>query len=414
MFILVDCNNFYASCEKVFDLRLHNKPLVILSSNDGCAIARSKEAKQLGVKMGQPLFELRNLIESGTLLTKSSNFSLYADMSQRVMQTLFQFSEQIEIYSIDEAFLSIDEENKEKLFSLGCKIKTTIEQWTGIPVSVGIAPTKTLAKAASFLAKQQEGISILLDDQMIDSALKSLPLENIWGIGRRAAKRLKKEGIFNAKAFKEMDDIHLRNTLGVNLLKVALELRKVACYPIQENPSCRKSIVCSRSFAEKLTALEDIQEAVSFFVTRAAEKLREEKLQTRFLAVFLATGTFYENQYFNQCKMVLPNYTSYTPELISKAKNGLSQIFKPGLSYKKAGVLLTDFIEGSSYQTDIFENTQKEQKKNRAMQAIDQINQHYDKTALYFASEGVHKKWKSASAQRSPRYTTSWEELFTV
>jgi len=415
MLALIDCNNFFASCEQVFDLSLKDKPLVVLSNNDGCVIARSKEAKELGISMGGPAFEIQSLIDSGQVLVRSANFALYADMSHRVMQTLSIFSETIEFYSIDEAFLHLNDVSASELMELGQKIRNTVKKWTGIPVSVGIASTKTLAKIAAANAKKDlSGVQAFLGKQEIDPVLQRTEVQDIWGIGRRFAKRLKRAQIFSALQLKNCEDIILRKILGVTGLRVALGLRGVFCFPLEENPTPKKSIVCSRSFGKPITELCHLEEAVSTFAAHAVEKLREENLKASFISVFISTGSFSKHFYANSQSAVLPYASSYSPDFLHFAKHCLQKIYQPNLFYKKAGVLLADFSKKEIFQHDLFQKTDDLKKKERLMKALDQINTYYDKSAIFFAAEGIQKNWKSKRAKISSRYTTNWQELLKV
>jgi DNA polymerase V len=412
MFALVDCNNFYASCEQVFNPKLERKPLVVLSNNDGIVIARSQKAKALGVKMGQPVFELRAQIERGEIEALSSNFTLYADMSQRVMQTLADFSPDMEIYSIDEAFFQLVA--SPALRKRAIEIRKKVKQWTGIPVSIGIAETKTLAKIANEAAKKEKehnSVYLLTD---AEERLAKTEVEEIWGIGSQLASRLNKQGIYTAKQLRDADDQRIRKLLGVQGLRTAMELRGIPCFPLMEEPEKKKSIVCSRSFSQKIDTLPLLCEAVSSFAARAAEKLREQKSKASFLSVFLMTSPFQEPYVSRSCHVQIPVATAYTPELIALAKQGLSQIFQEGLAYKKAGVLLGDFLDGDCEPLDLFILSEKGLKKAKAMETLDKINIRYDKAAIQFAAQGIRRKWQESRCAVSPRFTTSWHELLKV
>lgn len=412
MFALVDCNNFYASCEKVFNPKLKNKPVVVLSNNDGIIIARSKEAKLLNIKMGAPIFEYKELIEKNILIIFSSNFTLYGDMSMRVMKTLESFLFPMEIYSIDEAFLNINK--KVDFFTLGKKIKEKVYKWTGIDVSVGIAKTKTLAKLANEIAKKGNGVCVLNDKNHIENILKKTQLDDIWGIGSQLKKRLYGLGIYSAYDLAFAEESLIKKQLSVNGLKTALELKEISCFKCEEFLPTKKSICTSRSFARKIDNLKELQEAISSFISIAAEKLREEQMHTNFITVFISTS-FHSNDafYSNSCQISLPNPTSYTPDLITYAKNGLQKIFKEGFLYKKAGVILSDFTNEDEKQQDMFSKLNTENKKF-LMQIIDNINYKANKKAVFFASDGIEKKYKSSSNMKSLKYTTSFEELLKV
>jgi len=345
---LVDCNNFYVSCERVFNPKLHNKPVAVLSNNDGCIVSRSQEIKDLKIPMGAPGFKYEGLIKKngGTLL--SSNYALYADMSARVMEVLSMFSPEVEIYSIDEAFLGLNGFKNRDLESYGRKIKRTVFQWTGIPVSVGISKTKTLAKVANHFAKRFsafQGSLCLLEDERIEKALSKTPVYDIWGIGRQYNKFLRQHKIETALQLRDADDKFIEHYLTSVGLKTVWELRGYACIDLDEAPAAKKSIVTSRSFGKQVSSLRELQEAVSEYVTRAAEKLRKQKSVAGLLMVFLSTNRFKEGpQYNNSLSATLFPPTAYTPELIKTALNLLEELYLPGFEFKKAGVMLADII----------------------------------------------------------------------
>jgi len=398
----------------VFDLKLKDKPLVVLSNNDGCVIARSNEAKKLGIKMAQPAFEIKDLINSGIVNVRSSNFSLYTDMSRRVMQTLVQFENDMELYSVDEVFMEVPDSSKSDLEKLAAKIRNKVKMWTGLSVSVGIGATKTLAKLANKQAKEGSNIKVLLHESEIDEALSATNLEDIWGIGRRCAKRLKKANIHSPLELKLIDDIIIKKILGVMGLRVSLELRGINSFSLDNSPTPRKSILSSRSFGRPTSELSDLEEAVSSFTTKATEKLRKEKQATSFISVFVSTGKKSKEQYFNQAGISLSTPLSYTPDLISYAKKCLKKIYKPHILYKKAAVMLSDFSDQASIQKDLFEKDLNLTKKEKLMQLLDKINNRYDKEALFFMSSGIDRKWKSNRVNVSPKYTTSWADLLKV
>lgn len=412
MFALVDCNNFYASCEKVFNPKLKNKPVVVLSNNDGCVIARSKEAKKLNIKMGAPIFEYKELMQKNIINVFSSNFSLYGDMSQRVMKTLESFLFPMEIYSIDEAFLEINK--NVDLSELGVQIKQKVYKWSGLDVSVGIAKTKTLAKLANEIAKKQKGVVVLNDKNYIENILKITPVEEIWGIGEQLKIRLHKLGIFSALDLTNADENLIKKQLSITGLKTALELKGTKCFECEEYHQSKKSICTSRSFAIKIDNLTNLEEAISTFVSIAAEKLRKEKMHTNFLSVFITTSYHCNDPFYsNSCQITLPNPTSYTPDLITCAKKGLEKIYKQGFLYKKAGVILSDFTDENHLQRDLFSKLNDENKKF-LMKVIDNINYKANKKAVYFASDGIDKKFQSSSNMKSKKYTTSFEEMLIV
>jgi DNA polymerase V len=412
-FLLVDCNQFFVSCEQAFNPQLIAKPVVVLSNNDGCVVARSKEAKALGIPMGAPAFKYNELFKAQKVHVLSSNFALYGDMSQRVMHILSHFSPDMEEYSIDEAFLKVDAQNS---FSIAEKIKQIVLKWTGIPVSIGIGKTKTLAKVANDIAKKDSGIFAFCDPLHIDCILEKLPVKDIWGIGRNLSAALEESGIDNARAFKDLPDDWIKKKFSVVLLRTAYELRGLSCQLLNDLPVPRKSITCSRSFGNPVTKIQEIEEALSVYTANAAEKLREEELLPSFLTVFLMTSPFHQQPYSSSWTIALQEPTAFTPELVGKAKEALRKIFRSGLIYKKVGIIMGEFISPTNCQPDLFLFDEKRtNKQKRAMQAIDELNQRFSgKSSIRFASEGIQQRWKMKRGNVSFRYTTSWDELLEI
>lgn len=411
---LIDCNNFYVSCERVFDPHLRGKPVVVLSSNDGIVVARSKEAKQLGIPMGAAVFEYKDIIQNYGVIKLSSNYTLYGDMSHRVMSTLERFSPEIQIYSIDEAFLDIEASDPVDF----CReIQRTVLKHTGIEISVGIGPTKTLAKVANDIAKKNsKNMCSLQSLATQEEALEKLPVEDVWGIGRRLSNFLHRQNIHTAGDFKNADDNWIRKNLSVVGLRMAWELRGIACMTIDETPTPKKSITCSRSFSTNVSSLEELSEALATFTSRAAEKLREQESLASYLDVFLMTNRFQESSYYaNQMQVVLPQPTNYTPQLIQFAKEGLKRIYREGFNYKKTGVTLGGLVPKSGYQMDLFaENSMQNEKEQTLIELMDQLNSHYGRTVIKTAAEGIEQPWKSKRDICTPHYTTSWDELLTI
>lgn len=409
LFALVDCNNFYASCERVFQPKLKKRPIVVLSNNDGCIVARSNEAKALGIPMGAPLFQYRELIERQGVHICSSNFALYGDMSQRVMQSLEEFSPNVEIYSIDEAFLDFDFPDP---LQQGRDLRKAVNQWTGIPVSVGIAPTKTLAKVANHIAKKdpaKKGV-YSFEEKCAEEVLSHFPISDIWGIGRRYTEMLCRYGIKTAWDFRSSSDEWIRKKMGVVGLRIAMELRGVSCIPFDEAPSAKQSITCSRTFGRPVTEIEELAEAVASYAAKAAEKMRKEKRLASSLFLFLLFHPFRSGS--NSLKITFPEPTAYTPEIVYYAKLALSQLYREAYVYRKAGVLLEGLVDEETFQRDLFENKgplHDEQMKR--MELLDKMNKKFGKKTLHFAAEGVKKEWSMKREMRSPRYTTCWEEI---
>ena len=414
IFALVDCNNFYASCERVFNPGLQGKPVVVLSNNDGCVVARSNEAKALGIGMGVPEFQIRPLLRAHRVQVFSSNYTLYGDMSQRVMETLEQFCPDLEVYSIDEAFLSLLGFERHDLTEYGRQIRRTVKQWTGIPVSVGIAETKTLAKIANRIAKRTPdlgGVFYLLACSDQDALLSRVAVEDVWGIGQNHARVLKQHGITTALQLRGVDDQWIRKRMGIVGLRLVMELRGVSCLNLEQCPAPKQSLTCSRAFGTLISTLAEMEEAVSTYTSRVAEKLRRERLTASMLAVCLTTNTFKEGpQYSNALTLPLPVATDSTASLIRYALRGIRAIYRDGYLYKKAGVMLTGLALASQTQVDLFDD-QDRGKSKRLMSALDAVNDRWGAGTLHYASSGITKAWKTQFHRRSPAYTTDWNAL---
>jgi len=404
MFFLIDCNNFYASCEQVFQPELKNKPLVVLSNNDGCVIARSKEAKEMGIKMGDPAFLHK---DKKILQTRSSNFALYGDLSERVMQTIETFNLPMQIYSIDECFLNSDLPRPE---DIAYQIKARVKKWIGIDVSIGIAKTKTLAKLANSIAKQGSGVFLLSTN--INPLLEKTPINKIWGIGSRLSKKLKKHGIISAKDLIDQDDFFIRKLLGVNGLKTALELRQTPSFTLHDDPEHKKSIACCRSFYDKESSLEKINQTIATYTQIATEKMRSQNLTTDCICVMLSTSPFDDNYYSNSITLSLETASSYTPDLISLAKWGIDKIYKPKLFYKRCGVVLLDLKRKGVKQPSLLFPDSNSENKEKVIKTIDRINKKYDKNKVYFLAQG--KLEKKPFINKSPSFTTNWNEIPTI
>ena len=417
IFALVDCNNFYASCERVFNPKLNGRPIVVLSNNDGCVVARSNEAKALGIGMGVPEFQIRPLLRAHRVHVFSSNYTLYGDMSQRVMETLEQFSPDVEVYSIDEAFLSLVGFERRNLVEHGRLIRRTVQQWTGIPVSVGIAETKTLAKIANRIAKRTPdtgGVFDLLACPDREALLGRVAVEDVWGIGPNHARLLKQQGITTARQLAGADDQWIRKRMGVVGLRLVMELRGVSCLDLEQCPAPKQSLTCSRAFGKLINTFAEMEEAVSVYTSRVAEKLRRGGLATTVLTVCLTTNAFKEGpQYSNALTLNLPVVTDSTSELIRCALHGIRTIYRDGYLYKKAGVILTGLVPANQTQADLFDDRDRGRSK-RLMSALDSINDRWGAGTLHYASSGITKAWKTQFHRRSPAYTTDWDELPVV
>lgn len=416
-YALVDCNNFFVSCERIFDPTLKRKPVVVLSSNDGCVVARSKEAKMLGIPMGAPAFEYRDLFRNYNVKVFSSNFALYADISSRVMRTLEHFAPEVMIYSIDEAFLILEASQIEAYCQ---EIKRTVLQHTGIPISIGIGSTMTLAKVANDIAKKEtiyQNVFSLENPEICERILQQLPVKEVWGIGRQIADFLNRQNIHTAGEFKDADDNWIRKHLSVVGLRMAWELRGIPCLSMDETPPPKKSITCSRSFSRLISNLDELLEAISTYTARAAEKLHDQESLASYLDVFLTTNKHHNSPYYtNQVQMILPQPTNYTSKLIHYAKEGLSYLFRNGLLYKKTGVILNGLVSKHAYQLDLFlkNNRECEKKEQALMKVIDELNHHYGRKVVKTAAEGIEQSWKSRRENCTPHYTTCWDELLTI
>lgn len=413
-FCLVDCNNFYVSCERVFNPKLENKPVVVLSNNDGCIISRSNEAKELGIDMGVPLFEVEHLINKYNVEVFSSNYTLYGDMSNRIMNTLEMLVPDIELYSIDEAFLLVPDNNNYRE-ELGQSIKSIVKQHIGIPVSVGMGETKTLAKVANRIAKKYKKFDGVLDitaHPKIDKVLDFTKVGDVWGIGRKYADMLNTNGIFNALQLRDAPDNWVKRSMTITGLKTVYELRGISCIKLEQVSPDRKTIVRSGSFSRPTSSLKELKEAVAFYISRAAEKLREQDLITSHLRVFLSTNYFNPNepQYNNSAIIQLPIATSFTPELIQYGLKLLDRIYKPNYMYKKAGIMFSGLLTENKVQLNLFTYRDSEKEK-QLMEAVDKINRKFGSGKIQFGAAGLEKKWKSRAAKRSPFYTTRWSDI---
>jgi DNA polymerase V len=417
IFALVDCNNFYVSCERIFEPSLEGRPVVVLSNNDGCVVSRSNEAKKLGIGMGVAFFKVRNLAEKHGVVALSSNYTLYADMSRRVMETLCNFTPEIEVYSIDEAFLNLSGFG-ENLTDYGRTIRRTVKQWTGMPVSIGIAGTKTLAKIANRFAKRSpeaDGVFGLTEQARIDEALAQTGVEHIWGIGIRTCIKLKRAGIKTALALRGVDIEWMRRRFGVTGVRTVYELRGMSCYELEEQPPAKKGITVSRMFGRKVETLEELKEAIASYASRAGEKLREEGLAAGAMIVYVTTSRFVNprKRYFNSHGVNFQVATNYTPELIEYATAAIERLYKKGFLYAKAGLILGELVPEGRVQGNLFDQTDR-RKSRRLMQAIDAVNLKLPDSPLIWAAEGIDQPWQAKFAKRSKRYTTQWDELAEV
>ncbi|MDX1921415.1 MAG: Y-family DNA polymerase, partial [Candidatus Caenarcaniphilales bacterium] len=406
-FALIDCNNFYVSCERVFNPSLKSVPVVVLSNNDGCIVSRSQEAKEIGIPMGAPFFKYERELKISNTKVFSSNYTLYADMSKRVMETIAQLVPEIEIYSIDEAFVKISG-NPEQVEKQVREIRSIILKWTGIPVSIGVAKTKTLAKVANHVAKKNKaknGFHCLFDEEETNRILKDFPVQEVWGIGRRIAEKLIARRITTALRLSQSNDDWIRKQFTIIGLRLIEELRGIPCYELELIPSPKKNIVSSRSFGYPITKQEELEEAVATYTAIAAEKMRKQASVTQFIYVFITTNRFKFNQkqYYNSISLKLPSQTDYTPTLINNALKGLKSIYREGYEYKKAGVMLSFLSPKAETQINLFDSKDIE-KQSQVMKVLDKINNQHGHNILKIAAEGLKKGWIMKSDYRSNKY----------
>jgi len=415
---IVDCNSFYASCEKVFRPELENRPIVVLSNNDGCIIARNDEAKQLGIPMGAPFFKAKGLIEQQNISVFSSNYALYGDMSRRVMLTLADINPLIEVYSVDEAFLDLSNIAFENLEEYGRFVKQKVAIWTGIPVSVGIAQTKTLAKIANRLSKKNKrsssGVMILPNTEVEKAALSATGVEDVWGVGRRYARFLRLNGIENALQLSQKSESwahkNLGGVVGVRLIR---ELNGIPCIELGQGAERKQMIASTRSFGNPVKTLTEMKEAIATYTSRAAEKLRLQKSAAGCVYVFMSTGYFDLRQAYEKDSLfeILQTPTANTNELIECAMQLTEKAFRTGTTYKKAGVLLSAIVDESSIQGSLFEPGKPNLKSAKLSKTIDLLNKRLGNDTVKFASTGLEKDWKTRSEIRSPEYSTKWKDI---
>ncbi|MCW6512299.1 Y-family DNA polymerase [Lichenifustis flavocetrariae] len=414
---LVDCNNFYASCERLFQPKLRGQPVVVLSNNDGCVIARSNEAKALGIEMGEPWHICRKRVDTQGIIVRSSNYTLYGDMSARVMRVLEGFSPDLEVYSIDEAFLGLAG-FESRLDAHAREMRATVLQWTGIPVSVGIAPTKTLAKLANRTAKktpESGGVLVLLTSAEQEAALERVELTDLWGVAHRMAERLQAIGIKNPLDLRQADAKFVRMHTSVVMERMVLELQGIPCISLEEAPPDRKMILASRSFGRRVTTRRELEEAVTTHTARAAEKLRRQNLACGRLTVFVTTDKHrpQDRQYAAERSVTLPVASADTGKLNHAAMRALDALWRSGLEYKKAGVMLLNLVAADTVQGGLFDRPD-DPKAMARMRALDALNAKYGRGTVTFAAMGRKPGWKLRSDFISPRYTTAWEDLLTV
>jgi len=416
VFALVDCNNFYASCEKLFRPDLRHAPVVVLSNNDGCVVARSKEARALGIRMGVPVHKIQEQIQQQGIQVFSSNYALYGDISNRVMQTLEALAPAVEVYSIDEAFLDLTGvANAMELTEFGLQVRTTVQQHIGMSVCVGMAPSKTLAKLANHAAKQYpatRGVVDLTNPARQKKLLGLMPVNEVWGVGRKLSARLNAIGITTALQLAEQNPKDIRRNFSVVLERTVRELNGESCLALEDITPTKQQILCSRSFGQRVTRYTELHEAISSYVARAAEKLRHEQQQCQFISIYIRTGLFNlsDPRYSNSASLRLDYPTDDTRLLLQAGGRLLQTIWKDGYRYAKAGITLSDFYDRGVAQPDLFNQQVMNPNSARLMQVVDRINQQ-QRGKAFFASQGAGKAWAMNRNHLSPGYTTDWKQL---
>jgi len=412
MYALVDCNNFFVSCERVFNPSLEGRPVAVLSNNDGIVIARSNEVKALGVPMGAPVFKWRSVLKKNNVQTFSSNYVLYGDMSRRVFLTLMQHSDDVEVYSIDEAFLDLS--GFRDLEARARELRDVVRRWVGIPVSVGVAPTKTLAKAANEIAKknaEHEGVLVFRSGKEAFPYLKRFEVGNVWGIGRALTPKLYGHNITKAADLLKYSHEWIRKMMSIRGVQLVEELRGNSCFDVEHAPEPQKSIVRSRSFGRAVREQKELDEAVATYAARAGQRLRENNQYAQHVQVFVRSGLHTKGEiYSNSLGTRLLSPTSDTITLTRVAQNLLKKIYKPGVSYKKAGIVCSDLSSTASLQLNMWGEEQSA-KQEAVMGAVDAINEEYGKRTMFFAGMGVERGWRMKRESVTPEYTAAWDAL---
>lgn len=418
VFALVDCDNFYVSCERVFNPKLKDKPTVVLSNNDGCIISRSNEVKEIGLPMGTPIFKYEDYVKKYNIEVLSSNFTLYGDMSRRVMEILESMCPDIEIYSIDEAFLSFDYYSYHNIDDYIKNIREKVLKWTGIPISIGVGETKTLAKIATKIAKKKKelnGTFNIIGRNDVDEILKKIEIRDIWGVGERFEEFLKKNDVITAYDYKYLPFDWVKKHLKTPGLRILLELNGTPCIEMEFYEKPKKTICTSRSFGKDLEDFKDLKEAISTFITISSEKLRKQKSLANILSVFVMTNPFKEGEkYYKMSTAYLDRPTASTSELIEKGMEILKKIYKKGLLYKKAGVIISGLIDESELELSFFLSSYKDSKEENLMKTIDLINKKLGRDSIFPMANGIDRAYKMRQLKRSKNYTTRWEDILTV
>jgi DNA polymerase V len=417
IFGLLDGNNFYASCERVFNPQLEGKPVIVLSNGDGCVVARSNEAKALGIKMGQPVFLIKDLIKRHKVAMFSSNFELYGDLSRRMIVTCAQFTPHIEVYSIDEAFLDFSDCQSRDLTMLGQDLKQTIRRGLGLPVCVGFAHTKTLAKLANHFAKKTPRLNGVLDLTVVSDLrpyLEATPVSEIWGVGRQYGKMLEYYGIRNGWQLANSDLSFIRKKMTIGGVKLVKELNGISCFDLQDMPEPKQTITVSRTFANPIDDFEEIKKAIATFVIAGGEKLRKQSSAARGLSIYIRTNPHNSDpKVWCGHTVNLEEATDYTPTLLKAASYALEQCYRDGFRYRKGGILLFDLCEKDKIQRNLFSPAPNPE-QSALMRAVDMLNKRMGKETVTYAAKGRSNIWQPIPTLRSPRYTTRWAEIPVV
>jgi DNA polymerase V len=415
-YALIDGDNFYVSCERVFNAASRQQPVVVLSNNDGCIISRSREVKALGIPMGAPLHQVRYQLERHGVRVFSANFELYGDLSDRMIETLETFTDQVEVYSIDEAFVYL-EESLRSLARLAQEMRTSVYRWTGLPVTVGVGPTKTLAKVAAEYGKRDTtGTRLLMDPGDIEAALRQMPVGEVWGVGHRLVERLRGWGIHTAWDLTQMRDPRFLTRQNVMVRRTQAELCGVPCFGMEDSPDPKQSIISSRSFGQLATQKRLLQEAIAHHAARLAAKLHAAGQHATALTVMIRTNSFRpdEPQYRAHTTQLLPYPTHYAPHLVKTAMVALEALYKVGFRYHKAGVMVAGLSDQNVVQTNLLAGREDEERHHRLMTAMAKVNHQWGLNTVQLAAEGFERPWRMRQEHCSPRYTTRWEDLLVV
>ncbi len=415
MIALADCNNFYVSCERVFNPTLKNKPVIVLSNNDGCIIARSNEAKALGFKMGEPVFKKYNIIKKYNIAVYSTNFSLYGDMSNRVMSLLCYEFPQTEVYSIDEAFLNFEGIQETK--QVAHQLRSKILKYTGIPISIGIAKTKTLSKIANMIAKKRDdGVYVLNEPTIINNYFDKTSISQIWGIGNNLTKFLNKNNVSTITQFINIHEKWIKNNISTIVWKIQQELKGNQYFLLNDTPNRKQSIRTSRTFKKDLKTLDQLKQAISSYTMNCAQKLRKQDCVAKYISVFITTNLFSnQNKQYSQHKSYLLDIpTNDSFELVNIAMKLLKSIYSKNYIYKKAGVVVGDIVSSNDLQMHLFDDITDRNSRIKLMEAIDSINRMFGKEKIKIATQGIQNNWKMKQMNLSPSYTTRWEDILSV